>query len=104
MESDVKALVASSQKLSASSPLMAPVYPEPMRYEILASTHYNTALRLGRDVCQSYAGDLAELKRKDPSFKMASEHLTTTRGRKVCRYEFKLINSSLSQKYIVSTF
>ena len=66
-------LVKWNQHLSELSPLMPPVYPEFMRFEILGSTHYNAALRLGKDGCHSPAGDLAALKNKDASFKAACE-------------------------------
>ena len=67
----IQALVELNKQLAESSPLMPPVWEDLMRYEILACNHYNTALRLGRDNCQSPAGDLVALRDKDSSYNEA---------------------------------
>jgi hypothetical protein len=61
-------LIAHNQALSHTSPLMPKVYPEGMRYECLAATHYNVALRLGKDGHASPAGDLSKTKDTEQSF------------------------------------
>ena len=63
-----KDLVEHNKQLTELSPLMPPLHEDLMRYESLASTHYNIALRLGRGCCHSPAGDLSALKKDDESW------------------------------------
>ena len=46
---------------------------EAIRYESLASTHYNVALRLCAKAASSPAGDLAKLKEEQESLREACE-------------------------------
>ena len=62
-----QALVDHNRDLTQLSPFMPPLWADLMRYEILAATHYNTCLRLGRESCKSPAGDLGSLLSKDAS-------------------------------------
>ena len=66
-------LIRHNQNLAATSPLMPKVYAELIRYECLASTHYNVSLRLGKDGHSTPAGDLSKLKNAEPSYKEACE-------------------------------
>ena len=62
----LKAFVEHNVKLS-KSPLMPPLDPSLLRYEILGGTHYNTSLRLGRACSKSPSGDLSKLIEEDES-------------------------------------
>ena len=66
----LKAFVEHNVKLS-KSPLMPPLDPSLLRYEILGGTHYNTSLRLGKACSKSPAGDLSKLMEEDESWAKA---------------------------------
>ena len=68
------ALVKYNKSLVSKSPLMPSVVEGEMRYEGLACTHYNVALRLVDQARSSPAGDLAKLKDTDESLAYAAKH------------------------------
>ena len=70
----LKSLVNFNASMARTSPLMSKVHPELLRYECLSSTHYNVALRLGREANYSPAGDLAKAKEEDTSFADSCAH------------------------------
>ena len=92
----LKDLVQYNKDLADRSPLMPLVEEDLLRYECLASTHYNVALRLCKEGRNSPSGDLAAAKAEDQTLAEAAlkghtwivlpEHLADSLKADICQW------------------